>query len=172
MESQSQEGPTNSLQQSPASSSLEGPNDPLTTLAQRSVSTPPRKDARRPRSDGGQGSQRATRHVFNEVVCKKVGLSYKEDFPITPATSAKILERVRAILSNYNVARGEQTYTDLKKRVNLSGVKRNLERHFPVLYYAENQWAATLHTRGDKIGSQMAISPRLIEGTARYANWG
>ena len=139
---ESQEGPSSSPQQSPTRAPSDSTTNPLTTLTPRSIPTPPRKDARRIKKDGKEGAQRTTRLVFNKAVCERVGVACREDFPISPATSAKVLERVRAILSNYDVARGEETYTSLKQKVDLSGLKRNLERYFPVLCYAENQWAA------------------------------
>ena len=138
----SQEGPSSSQQQSPTRTLSDGISNPLTTLIHRSIPTPPRKNARRIQEDGKEGAQRAARLAFNKAVCERVGVARREDFPISPAASAKALERARAILSNRNAARGEETRASLKQRVDLSGLKRSLERRFPVLCYAENQWVA------------------------------
>ena len=142
-ESQTQ-GPTspapNEVQ---AGSSTDHTSDLLATLAQRSVPIPVREEARRVQADGGIGSQRAVRLVFNAAVCKKLGLPPKENFPVTKATSAKIPERVRTILSeHYDVERGEETHMSFKEKRDLSSLRRSVERCFPALLHAENQWAA------------------------------
>ena len=137
-----QEGPSSSLQQWPIRIPSDSASNPLTTLAPGSIPTPPRKDARRIKKNGKEGAQRATRLVFNKAVCERVGVERREDFPISPATSAKAPKRARTILSNYNAARGEETHTSLKQKANFSSLKRNLERRFPALCCAESQWAA------------------------------
>ena len=109
-----------------------------------SIRTPSRAESRRIGTSGSVGCQKTTRVLFNESYRREASLPSETPGPITRSVSTKILERVRELLYHtLKVPRGAFTYTELKKSHDLQPVRRWLEKYFPVLALAENQWAAT-----------------------------
>ena len=126
-----------------SSSTSSSDDDPVNRLAPRSVRIPKRKDTRFALEAGGTGSQRYTRHVFNEAVAATAFVAPREDEPICKGTSMKINERIRHILYDVlDIEKGKLTYTKMKKDYDMQGIRKSLEKYFPVLTLAENQWAA------------------------------
>ena len=112
-------------------------------LEDRSVSIPERKDARRVNDQGRTGSQRTIREQFNTAVCKAGGVEVMKDHPISVSKVRRICSRARGVLYNtLRVPKGRHTHDELKELVDLQQARRLLEKHFPVLSLAENQWAA------------------------------
>ena len=118
-------------------------DDAVNRLVARSVRTPKRKDARFVSESGSLGSQRYTRFIFNEAVASSASVTAREDEPICKGTSIRITERVRHILYDVlEIPKGALTYTKIKKDYDIQGIRKSLEKYFPVLTLAENQWAA------------------------------
>ena len=104
----------------------------VSELNARSIPIPFGKEARRsPKCGQGVGLQRTIRSMLNAAACKKAGLPRNEELPISGATCAKILGRVRTILRSLHAARGEKTRAQLKAEADLSTVRRALEHYFP-----------------------------------------
>ena len=115
----------------------------VSALQSRSVFLPERIDARRKGSAGKIGSQKATRHKFNTAVCKAARIAVEDQYPISISKSRQICSRVRGILHNtFKVERGAHTHTELLDLCDMQHARRILEKHFPILIIAENQWAA------------------------------
>ena len=136
----------------------QGASEASPTIESRTIPTPERKQARRKGQHGKVGSQRTSRYVFNAAYWRAagvVGQGDKPENPITKATTLSILQRAREILHKHlKVPRGELTHTEMKMKHDLQLARRYLERCFPVLGLAENQWAASYFlqevTRRDK----------------------
>ena len=129
---------------------LQAPSNPgrsreaaVSALQSRSVFLPERIDARRKGSPGKIGSQKATRHKFNTAVCRAASIAVEDQYPISISKSRQICSRVRGILYNtFKVERGAHTYTELLDLCDMQYARRILEKYFPILIIAENQWAA------------------------------
>ena len=118
----------------------------VSALQSRSVFLPERIDARRKGSAGKIGSQKATRHKFNTAVCKAARIAVEDQYPISISKSRQICSRVRGILCNtFKVERGVHTRTELLDLCDMQHARRMLEKHFPILVIAENQWAEDSH---------------------------
>lgn len=112
-------------------------------LQDRTVSIPERRDARRVDRQGRLGSQRTTREQFNTAVCKAGGVEVMQDNPLSRSKARRICSRARGVLCNsLKVPKGRYTYKELKDMVDLQQARRLLEKCFPILSLAENQWAA------------------------------
>ena len=127
----------------PSGNDSPGPELTRIALSPRSLSVPTPKKSRRLTKKGKTGCQKSARELFNAAVANKGDFKFQSEFPISKSTCSNILDRVRDTLhsSSLQVLRGHFTHTELKKKgVFLS--RRALEKHFPILQCAENQWAA------------------------------
>ena len=115
----------------------------LRALENRSVFLPERRHARRIGAEGRLGSQKAVRIQFSTAVCEAAGVTISHHYPISRSKSRQICSRLRGILRNtFGVQRGARTCTELKDLCDMQQARRLLEKHFPTLALAENQWAA------------------------------
>ena len=127
----------------PSDETLPSSGSATVTLEQRSVPIPTRGESRRITGKGKVGSQKTAKKLFNAAVAKKAKIAPRDDFPISTSTCSNIFDRIRDTLHlSLKVPRGRFTCTQLKKKGVVSLSKRALEKHFPVLQCAENQWAA------------------------------
>ena len=92
---------------------------------------------------GRTGSQKTTREQFNTAVRKAGGIEVMKDHPIPGSKGRRICSRARDVLrSTLRVSKGRCAHDELKELVDLQQAHRLLEKCFPVLSLAENQWAA------------------------------
>ena len=113
-------------------------------IQNRSIGTPGRTESRRVGLDGRLGSQKASRIIYNEAYCKKARLPADHINPISKSLGSSILQRAREILHNtLRIPRGRLTHTQMRNKWDLQPARRLLEKYFPMLALAENQWAAT-----------------------------
>ena len=113
----------------------------------RSIATPGPKESRRKGRNGKIGSQKASKFAFNAAHWRAAGVAGqgdKPEKPITRAISSRILQRSRELLCRtLKIPKGELSYTEIRNKHDLQPVRRCLEKYFPILGLAENQWAAT-----------------------------
>ena len=113
-------------------------------IQHRSIETPNRSESRRVGQNGRVGSQKASRILHNESYCRKAGLSIDRAKPISRSLGSTIFQRAREVLHNtLKIPRGEKTHREIRESWDLQPARRVLEKHFPILALAENQWAAT-----------------------------
>ena len=113
-----------------------------------------------------QADMRSTRRIGEpqERYAKKANLRA----PITKTATLSILKRAREILRKHlKMPRGELAHAEMTEKRDLQLARRHLERHFPTLRLAENQWAAAcflqeVARRDEKKGG--ARSRDIIEG--------
>ena len=113
-------------------------------IQSRLIATPERHESRRVGRNGRVGSQKASRIAYNEAYCRKAQLPSGQVNPISKSLGSSILQRSREVLYNtLGIPRGKLTHTQMRKKWNLQPARRVLEKYFPALALAENQWAAT-----------------------------
>ena len=114
------------------------------SIPHRSIETPSRTESRRVGRNGKLGSQKASRTLCNKAHCKKAGLSIERVNRISRSLSTAIFQRAREVLHNtLKIPRGKLTHRQMRERWDLQPARRVLEKCFPILALAENQWAAT-----------------------------
>ena len=112
-------------------------------IQSRSIATPERHESRRVGRNGRVGSQKASRIIHNEAHCRKAQLPSGQVNPISKSLGSSALQRSREVLrKTLGIPRGKLTRTQMRKKWNLQPARRALEKHFPALALAANQWAA------------------------------
>ena len=113
----------------------------------RSIATPGPKESRRKGRNGKIGSQKASKFAFNAAHWRAAGVAGqgdKPEKPITRAISSRILQRSRELLCRtLKIPKGELSHAEIRNKRDLQPARRRLEKRFPALGLAENQWAAT-----------------------------
>ena len=113
-------------------------------IQDRSIGTPGRSQCRRVGLNGRVGSQKASRIICNEAHCRKARLPADHINPISKHLGSSILQRAREVLRNtLRIPRGTLTRAQMRNKWGLQPARRLLEKHFPMLALAGNQWAAT-----------------------------
>ena len=113
------------------------------TLESRSIPTSEGAERRRAGRNGKPGCQKGARKTFNEARWRSVGLPNDESRPISKSLGRSIMQRTREVLRNtLKIPRGKFTCGQMRDEWGLQPVRRALEKHFPILALAQNQWAA------------------------------
>lgn len=116
---------------------------------ERCISLPSRSEMRRVTKEGGTGSQRCTREVFNTAYAQHMGTETRRDHPLTESTVRSAFASIRQFLYgkgklNMELSKGHNTFRDLEydQAGCLNKLRKSLEKNFKYLKLAENMWAA------------------------------
>ena len=86
---------------------------------------------------------KGSRIIRNEARCRKAQMPTDRSSPISRPLGSAILQRAREVLRNApGILRGRLTHAQMRSKWGLQPARRALEKRFPILALAKNQWAA------------------------------